>query len=219
MSEVVLTEKFFAEIAGWEAMKQARALLQLDKVLSSNWTPPILKGVVQEGASSYRAGLVIKNTVDIENLCTCRPSREWGTICPHSVSVGLHYLKTLQPATAETGKGAKSNNPASAAKTSGAPALSRPGKVLLRGGESGASAELFFILPPNLDQAIARGKIMVCFEGKWSGGRMPLNALPKNEPFTFAEQDAAALDCVERLAGGETPAMLMLDAKDFAKLL
>src|SRR4051812_4479511 len=119
MSEVVLTEKFFAEIAGWEAMKQARALLQLDKVLSSNWTPPILKGAVQEGSSSYRAGLVIKNTVDIENLCTCRPSREWGTICAHSVGVGLHYLRSLQPAAAEQGKPGKAITTPSGGKASG----------------------------------------------------------------------------------------------------
>src|SRR3954471_18288529 len=133
MSEVVLTEKFFAEIAGWEAMKQARALLQLDKVLSSNWTPPILKGVVQEGAFSYRAGLVIKNTVDIENLCTCRPSREWGTICPHSVSVGLHYLISLQPGSATQGQSGKPAQPPTG-KSTNPPANSPSGKVLSRGG-------------------------------------------------------------------------------------
>src|SRR5687768_5439812 len=93
MSTVVLTEKFFADIAGWEAMKMARGYIATDKVLSSNWTPPVLKGVVQAGETSYRAGLVIKNEANIENLCTCRQSREWGTICAHSVAVGLHYLK------------------------------------------------------------------------------------------------------------------------------
>ena len=61
-----MTEAFLAKIAGWEAMKQARGLLEARHVLSSNWTPPILKGVVQEGSISYRAGLVIKDTIDIE---------------------------------------------------------------------------------------------------------------------------------------------------------
>src|SRR6185436_225497 len=89
---VELSDAFFANAAGWEAMKHGRALLQSGKVLSSNWTAPILKGVVQEGDTSYRAGLVIKNSIDIENLCSCRTSREWGTICAHSVAIGLHYL-------------------------------------------------------------------------------------------------------------------------------
>ena len=90
---LTLSDQFFAKIAGWEAMKQARALLAGDKVLSSNWSPPVLKGVVQEGTTSYRAGLVIKDDVNIDNLCTCRTSREWGTICAHSVAVGLHHLR------------------------------------------------------------------------------------------------------------------------------
>ncbi|HUR47882.1 MAG TPA: hypothetical protein VMZ27_18510, partial [Candidatus Saccharimonadales bacterium] len=219
MSEVVFTDKFFADIAGWEAMKMARASLQLDKVLSSNWTPPILKGVVQEGTTSYRAGLVIKNSVDIENLCTCRASREWGTICSHSVAVGLHYLKSLQPASTQASKASKTTAISVASQTGTSPAPTSPGKVLLRGGESAESLELFFVLPPSFEQAVARGKIMVCFEGKWRAGRMPLNALPKHEPFTLSVQDSAVLDLVETLAGGETPAMLMLGPGEFARLL
>ena len=52
MSKITLNDKFFAELAGWEAIKQARSLLAGDPVLSSNWTPPVLKGVVQEGSTS-----------------------------------------------------------------------------------------------------------------------------------------------------------------------
>ena len=92
MSFTELTEAFFMKSAGWEAVKNARSLLAAGKVISSNWTTPLLKGVVQEGTSSYRAGLVIKGPVDIDNLCTCRASREAGIICAHSVAVGLHYL-------------------------------------------------------------------------------------------------------------------------------
>jgi hypothetical protein len=81
MSFTELSEAFFMKAAGWEAVKNARSLIAGAKVISSNWTPPLLKGVVQEGASSYRAGLVIKGPVDIDNLCTCRASREAGIIC------------------------------------------------------------------------------------------------------------------------------------------
>ncbi|MDB6028497.1 MAG: hypothetical protein JWM68_4720 [Verrucomicrobiales bacterium] len=70
MSDIQLTEKFFAEIAGWEAMKQARAYITMGKVLSSNYTPPILKGVVQAGEISYRAGIVIKGQSVIDNICS-----------------------------------------------------------------------------------------------------------------------------------------------------
>src|SRR6187455_352230 len=90
---VELTEALLSKAAGWEAMKRARAYLEQDQVLSSNWTSPLLKGVVQAGEISFRAGLVIKGPIDVENICSCRESREWGTICAHSVAVGLHWVK------------------------------------------------------------------------------------------------------------------------------
>ena len=204
---LTLSDQFFAKIAGWEAMKQARALLAGDKVLSSNWSPPVLKGVVQEGTTSYRAGLVIKDDVNIDNLCTCRTSREWGTICAHSVAVGLHHLRG-ETATAPRLKGLASAPPA--------PQAAIP---LQRSTTGGEPAELFLILPPALDQSLARGKIMVVFEAKWRRGRTPLNALPKNETFQFSTRDMAVLDRVEPLAAGQVPAMLMLSAEDFANLL
>src|SRR6185503_2721099 len=93
MSFTELTEAFLAKIAGWEAIKSARVLVGSGKVLSSNWTPPVLKGVVSEGSTSYRSGLVIKDAVNIDNLCSCRASRSSGMICAHSVAVGLHHLQ------------------------------------------------------------------------------------------------------------------------------
>src|ERR1041384_3185988 len=97
MSGVALTEEFLAKIAGWEAIKKARGFLEQGAVLSSNWSPPLLKGVVQEGMLSYRAGLVIKDTINLENICRCRASQDWGTICAHSIAVGLHHLRGPGP--------------------------------------------------------------------------------------------------------------------------
>src|SRR5439155_20162563 len=99
---VELSEQFFAKTAGWEAMKNARTYLQNDQVLSSDWTPPVLKGVVQAGGTSYRAGLVIKTSSNIENICTCKQSRDLVTICAHSVAVGLHCLQPAVTSEPET---------------------------------------------------------------------------------------------------------------------
>src|SRR5258706_15926414 len=102
MSFTELSDGFFMKSAGWEAVKNARSLLAGGKVISSNWTPPLLKGVGQEGTSSYPAGLVIKGPVDIDNLCTCRVSREAGVISAHSVPVGAPPL--LSPHAAPPGR-------------------------------------------------------------------------------------------------------------------
>src|SRR5215472_19157110 len=90
---VELTEGLLSQAAGWEVMKRARAYVEQGQVLSSYWAPPLLRGVVQAGEVSFRASMVVKSHVDVENLCTCRDAREWGKICAHGVAVGLHWLK------------------------------------------------------------------------------------------------------------------------------
>ena len=231
MSELQLSESLFATAAGWEAMKQARALLATDKVLSSNWTAPVLKGVVQADANSYRSGLVIKSASDMENLCTCRDSRQWGKICAHSVAVGLHWLRSMQPAAGASGKSVSSsstsaNSPASSSKTTASPTAPKPSVRRVQrataegaGVSAGEPAEIFIILPPNLEAALAKGKVMVFFEGKWRGGRSPLANLPVTTAFQFSPEDTRLLDVIERLAEGDTPGALMLDAAQFSDVL
>jgi superfamily II DNA or RNA helicase len=226
MSAVVLTEDFLAKIAGWEAMKQARGLLENRQVLSSNWSPPILKGVVQEGSISYRAGLVLKDSIDLENMCSCRASRQWGTICAHSVAVGLHHLRgdqvSRQPTLPTSSSASTRQVLPPGIFVANRPAQAKAGLRLQRTVESGPAgepAEIFVILPPNLGQAVSKGKVMVCFEGKWKGGRSPLNALPLKITFQFSDSDLALLAQIEQIAEGETPAMLMLSSSRFAQLL
>ncbi len=203
---VELTEALLAKAAGWDVMKLARVSLEQGQVLSSYWAPPLLRGVVQSGGSSFRASLVIHNDIDIENLCHCREARERGKICTHVVAVGLHWLKAQE----------KETTPVPARLAQAPPAKKTP--ALLRGA-AGEPAELFIILPPNFDQALARGKAMLVLEARWGGGRYPLNALPKGRTFAFSPADDAIITRLETLTDGETPALLQMEAKDFAALI
>ena len=89
---IAITEKLLSGAGGWEAMKAARELLKAGCVSAATYEPPLLAGQVREGQKTYRAGLRIRSASDIENICTCRESREWGKICAHSLAVGLAYL-------------------------------------------------------------------------------------------------------------------------------
>jgi len=214
--DVELTEPFLAKIAGWEAMKAARALIASGKVLSSNYTPPILKGLVQEGTTSYRSGLVLKSGIDLENLCTCRASRDWGTICAHSVAVGLHHLK---PPVLEGGeRGGKEEkekvSPLTDSPTHEPSRLRRSGP----GEPSAEPLEIHIILPPNFADAAVKGKVMLVLEGKWSRGRVPLNALSKEQPFQLGAEDERVLSRVEELVG-EPAGMLVITTHEFVELL
>ena len=206
---VELTETLLSNAAGWDVMKRARAYLEQGQVLSSCWAPPLLRGVVQNDGVSFRASLVIKDEIDIENLCTCREARQWGKICAHGVAVGLHWLNEQKPKVPQ--------KPPSMGEARTILPTRKPSS--LQRDVSGEPAELFIILPPNLDQAITRGKIMLVFEAKWGGGRCPLNALPKGRSFAFSPQDNAVIHLLESLTNGETPALLQMHPKDFAALL
>jgi superfamily II DNA or RNA helicase len=216
MSFTELTEAFLAKIAGWEAIKHARTLLAGGKVLSSNWTPPVLKGVVSEGSTSYRAGLVIKDEINIDNLCSCRASRESGMMCAHSVAVGLHHLQREKNSKASlaTAAPARAGTARTQVETEAGPRLPRA-----VGGEAGEPVEISVIFPPTLAASIERGKVMVTFEARWSGGRVPLSVLPMTKSFRLSDEDNRLLDRAEELAGGETPGGLMLSLAELTRLL
>ncbi len=210
---IELTESLLSQAAGWEVMKMARAYLEQGKVLSSFWEPPLLRGVVQLGDLSFRASMVIKDHIDVENLCNCPDSRRWGKICAHGVAVGLHWIKSRQPMTAPAAAG-----PLRSSGKPGPVAPVRKVSSLLR-DPAGEPAELCIILPQNFEQAAARGKIMMVLEAQWGGGRCPLNALPKGRAFAFPAADGKLIEQLEVLTQGETPAVLQISAAEFATLL
>ena len=210
MSDVQLNDRFFQETAGWEVVKMARFLVAEGRVLSSSWKPPLLNGVVQSGETTYRAGLVIKGLADVENLCTCRQSREDGTICPHSVAIGIHWLK---PAAAVVEK------KVSEVPRRPAPIAPTKDPVRLERSAEGDPLAVQVLVPPNLSEAIQRGKVQLIFEGKTQRGRGPLTSLISSGPYHVGSEDESLLTAVERLAGGDTPGMLQVGIRDLTELL
>ncbi len=88
---IALSEKLLSGAGGWQAMKAARELFKAGRVESATYEPPLLSGMVRDG-KTYRAGLRIRSATDVENICTCRDSRQEGKICAHSLAVGLAWL-------------------------------------------------------------------------------------------------------------------------------
>lgn len=206
---VELSENLLRKAAGWDVVKRARAYLELGQVLNSHWAAPLLRGVVQVEGVSFRACLAIQGEIDIENLCTCREAREWGKICAHGVAVGLHWLRSQEMESAL-------RNPSSAPPP---PSVAPRTELPSWRGAAGQPAELFLIFPPNLGDALSRGKIMITLEARGDGNRCPLNTLAKKGMFAFSAQDEAVLARLEEWSGGATPALVQLSAGQLASLL
>jgi len=155
------------DTGGWQAMKHARALLEMGRVISFNYTPPILKGLVREGPTEYRAGLKIRTRSDVENLCSCRESREWGKICPHSLALGFAFLQLRE----------------SAAIVPTRPIPITP-KALLTVDDNHPTITVFFVLPPSFLSGWDRDQVMFGCEVESADRRLLASALDRSKTFT-----------------------------------
>ncbi|MEO8438604.1 MAG: DEAD/DEAH box helicase [Spartobacteria bacterium] len=184
---IAITEKLLSSAGGWQAMKAARELVKADRVSAAAYEGPLLAGEVREGAKNYRAGLLIRSASDLENICTCRDSRQWGKICAHSLAVGLAYLtppRAPEPAA-----------PNESARPEGS-------RFVSLGEPAARPVTLHWILPPNFRSAWAKGQIMVVVEAELAGRRLTLEALPRTERFACEESDLVALSSLEAEAAG-----------------
>jgi SNF2 family DNA or RNA helicase len=98
---IPITERFLSDAGGWQALKQARSLHAMGRVLEAKYAPPLLEGRVREGESEFRSGLKILSASNVENLCTCRDSRQRGVVCAHSLALGLEIIRPRPTAAAE----------------------------------------------------------------------------------------------------------------------
>ncbi len=201
-----LTERLLADAGGWQVMKQARALHELGRVLESSYNDPLLEGRVRVGQTEFRAGLRILSKSNVENLCTCRPSRQHGTICEHSLAVGLTVLKP-RPAAID---------PPAVPVAMLLPERPRPWGFSTEG--EGSPFELAIILPPNLAAMWERNSVTVGLEAQLDNRTVPLSSLDTVKAYRCSPADFALMERVHELADGQLPAMMMLSREELAGL-
>ena len=212
---VELTERLLMDAGGWQAMKLARALLDSGRVVSAAYDPPVLRGLVREGDQELRAGLKIVSKSNIENLCTCRTSRQWGTICAHSLAVGLARLR---PASAGLSP-APAISPAVPAAVP-LPAAPPKGRQFTTEAVPGAvPVELSVVLPPLFPSAWERGNLTVGIEVVRSGRRIMLQALEASGTFRCSEADLRVVNTLRTLGDGGLSGMLSLSRDTMLQLL
>jgi superfamily II DNA or RNA helicase len=200
---IPITERFLMDTGGWQAMKHAKALWEMSRVVSAHYAAPVLRGVVRDGNTEYRAGLKINTYTNVENICSCRESREWGTICAHSLAVGLAVIRPKQ-------------EPSRAPEPRSAEPETLP---RLRSDGEGELIELHLVLPPNIESGLERNQITLGFEVVIGGRRILASALPKDRPYRCDPADLAVLKVARRWSGQGLPGMVVVDREQFFELL
>lgn len=196
---IEITERFLIDTGGWQAMKMARALVQMGRVASARYAPPLLQGLVREGEIEYRAGLKILGKTEVENLCSCRESREWGIICAHSLAVGLVVVQH-KPVP-------KPDVPI----RSFGPTLTTDGRAQW--------IELHVVLAPNLEAAWEKDQLVTGFEIVTEGNRMLASALDQKKSFRCSSEDLAVLNRGSAFAEGKLPGVMFLNCNQFLALI
>jgi superfamily II DNA or RNA helicase len=221
MSSIQLTERFLMDTGGWQALKHAKALVQMGRVVSYNYTPPVLRGLVRDGETEYRAGLKIRSYTDVENLCSCRQSRDWGTICAHSLALGLALIRSEKGPAKTTTAPAPIPLPVLVAEMENASGenISGLGIAAVEGSLNRIRIELHIVLPPNLEAAWEKDQIIVGFEVTRKGSRTLASALDPKEIYTCSKGDKEVLDFARELANGKLPGMIILGRDRFLELV
>ncbi|MGV3532882.1 MAG: SNF2 helicase associated domain-containing protein, partial [Chthoniobacteraceae bacterium] len=206
-----LTERLLSDAGGWQTLKHAKVLHESGRVSDAAWEPPMLQGRVREGDKDYRSGLKILSKSNVENLCGCRQSRQYGAICAHSVAVGLEILKP-RPKAAE---------PVAAAANPATPAPASPANNYrpVLSTETGEPMELHVVLPPNLNTAWQKNGVTVGFEVDVAGRRTLLPTLDKAKTYRCSEEDQRIVDALRKMTGGELAGMASLPREKFLDLL
>ncbi|ALJ56796.1 RNA polymerase-associated protein RapA [Candidatus Xiphinematobacter sp. Idaho Grape] len=99
---VELTEKILMSMGGAQVFLKARRLCADSLISEVAYEPPMLKGKIKIRGRRFFSGLLVRSSVDVDNLCSCKESRLYGTICEHSVAIGLSLLLPSIPATLPT---------------------------------------------------------------------------------------------------------------------
>ena len=211
VSPVQLTEKILITAGGWEAIRHAKALRETGKVSGAQWSPPLLQGTVQAEGREFRAGLKILTATNVENLCTCRPSREYGTICAHSLAVGLAILAGQTPAAPPPAAGWRGQG------SNGKPAQPEAPALPYR-EDASAEARLHVILAPELSAAWSKNQLLVGLEIT-IGSRRGMLGAPGLATSTFLPEDFRIVEQLAKLTNALPAGMSFVDRDQFLQML
>jgi superfamily II DNA or RNA helicase len=200
---VELTQNLLAEIGGWPALKEARALVERGRVLEVKRDGPTIRARVQGGEKIHEPQIVLADRIaNVEVRCTCAENRRTGRVCPHALAAGLALLGGDVSGSRRTPGGGQPQPRAAAT-----PAAQRLPRHLLEDAPPHISRlELTLLLPLQLKDAFAKDPIRVILEARRDshGAPQPFDAiLPSIKAgFSVSEDDDRLLTALERFAGG-----------------
>jgi superfamily II DNA or RNA helicase len=207
---VELNQSLLAELGGWPAMKEARALVERGKVLEVSRDGATIRARVQGTEKIHEPQITLADRVaNVAVRCTCPDSRRSGRVCAHALAAGLALLQPPKAPVSHLGDPGNllpGSRSASAATGSATTAKKR---YLLEEAPLGTPRlEFTVLLPLQLADALAKDPVRVILEARRDGDAQaqPLDAiLPAvRSGFAVGDEDERLLGAMERTVGSFT---------------
>lgn len=206
-----LTTNLLVEIGGWPALKEARALVERNKVFGARREGAVIRARVQGAEKVYDAQITLADRVsNVEVRCTCAESRRTGRVCAHSLAAGLALL---QPASSPGGTTSRSSAESAGRQTVVAAAVPRGGQMASgpkrwswdEAPSGKPRLELTILLPVQVREAFAKDPVRLLLEARCdqeNESRYWDALLPGiSSGFAVREEDERFLAALEQVTG------------------
>ena len=88
-----LNLNLLAEIGGWAALKEARALVERGRVSNARREGDVIRASVKGAEKVHEPQIMLADRVaNVEVRCTCAEFRKTGRVCPHALAAGVALL-------------------------------------------------------------------------------------------------------------------------------
>lgn len=216
-----VTKELLLEIGGWRTLKEGQALFEGGKVDQVHYDPPLLHGVVKTGTSTVNARLHVGSRLaEVENLCSCRQAREYGTVCAHVIALGLKLIQQQNSLLA----------PLEASVEAEAEAVAPASRLVFiprsEAADSTPFVELQVILPLDFEKAWDKGGMQVGLEALVNGepcgllDKLERQAQARGEDrvvYSLSDADIPLVDFMQREGHGALPGTWLLDGNRFSR--
>ena len=194
-----LNMNLLAEIGGWPALKEARALLERGKVSDAQCEGAIIRARIQGVEKIYDAQITLADRVsEIDVRCTCIESRRTGRVCAHALAAGLAILQPRPiPPIKSTASALIPRKKTGAKRWSIEEAPPEMPRV-----------EITVLLPLQLQESLGKDSTRIILEARLGSESQtrPWDALAAqiNGDFTVTEEDERLLTALEKITGEVT---------------
>ena len=198
-----LTTNLLAEIGGWPALKEARALVERGRVSGARRDGAVLRARVQGGEKVHEPQITLSDRIaNIEVRCTCAESRRTGRVCAHALAVGVALLQTGNRST-DRNRPPDTGAVVAAARPQAGPRLPRwlpeeapPGIPLI---------EITVLLPLQFKESLARDPVRIILEARrdHENQTQPWEAALRSlgDGFAVREEDERLFVALEQITG------------------